>query len=137
MQLYARDSSLPLNAAIERIAKVRSMVRLAPYREGMIMTHTPWTVEESNEVAYVGNDGDEAYWEFFTVGPAQIHYNHYDKAAKEEARQHADLIAAAPDLLNLAIVFKAYLEDDSRSERRRQACLDECKSLINKATGNG
>mgnify|MGYP001578582119 CR=1 FL=1 len=30
----------------------------------------------------------------------------------------------------LAEAFKSYLEDDSRSERRRQACLEEVRTLL-------
>ena len=36
------------------------------------------------------------------------------------------------DLLDLAKAFKSYLEDDSRSERRRQACLASAKHVIAK-----
>ena len=33
-------------------------------------------------------------------------------------------------LFELAQVFKSYLEDDSRSPRRRQACLAEVKAIL-------
>jgi hypothetical protein len=36
----------------------------------------------------------------------------------------------AQELYDLALAFKSYLEDNSRSTRRRHACLYECNSII-------
>ena len=45
------------------------------------------------------------------------------------------LIAAAPDLLELAHAFISYLEDDSRSPRRRKIYVAMARIAIAKATG--
>lgn len=50
-------------------------------------------------------------------------------------KHDAALIAASPKLLELAEAFVSYLEDDSRSERRRAACLEEARALIAEAKG--
>jgi hypothetical protein len=47
-----------------------------------------------------------------------------------------DAIAAAPDALELAEAFLAYLQDDSQSPRRRQACIQACNAFIAKARGD-
>ena len=39
------------------------------------------------------------------------------------------------ELLEMCEAFKSFLEDDSKSERRRNACLWEVSSLIAKAKG--
>lgn len=44
----------------------------------------------------------------------------------------ADLIANAPEAHELVEAFLSYLEDDSRSEARRQACIAGCKAYLAK-----
>lgn len=53
----------------------------------------------------------------------------------DEMKANAALIAAAPELLELAEAFKSFLEDGSKSERRRVACLEACAAVIAKAEG--
>ncbi len=47
---------------------------------------------------------------------------------------NAKLIAAAPDLLELANAFVSFLEDDSRSIRRHDECRAQAHAVIRKAT---
>jgi hypothetical protein len=47
---------------------------------------------------------------------------------------NASLMAASPDLLELAYAFLSYLEDQSNSPRRRQACMQAARAAIQKAT---
>jgi hypothetical protein len=58
----------------------------------------------------------------------------WDYEAPNETEANISLIAAAPDLLDLARAFKSFLEDDSRSPRRRSECLAACIDAIAKAT---
>lgn len=58
-----------------------------------------------------------------------------DRDYRQEDLANARLIAAAPDLLEMAHAFLEYLKDDSRSERRRAECLEQVISAISKATG--
>ena len=53
----------------------------------------------------------------------------------DEHKANIRLIAAAPELLELAQAFLSYLEDDSQSPRRKQACLEGARAAIAKATG--
>ena len=68
---------------------------------------------------------------------AEATFRVYADDARGVALANARLIAAAPELLDLAYAFKSYLEDDSRSARRRAACLAETIDLIAKATDAG
>lgn len=52
-----------------------------------------------------------------------------------EAGLNARLIAAAPDLLELAHAFREYVYDGSRSERRAAEYLRQCDEIIAKAEG--
>lgn len=60
-------------------------------------TPGPWTV--SDEGYEMNNWGTEFYW--YDVGPANVPYNPEEKNSKERALIDANLIAAAPELLEL------------------------------------
>ena len=60
----------------------------------------------------------------------------YNPAGRIKEREaNARLIATAPELLEIARASLSYLEDDSKSPRRRQACLEGARAAIAKATG--
>ena len=63
---------------------------------------------------------------------------HHDGMAVpyEQAEANARLIAEAPAMVELARAFVSYLEDDSRSERRRQACLAEARAILARIEGS-
>ncbi len=50
--------------------------------------------------------------------------------ATGEDEANARLIAEAPALFELAEAFVSYLQDDSKSPRRRDACLREALEII-------
>lgn len=104
------------------------------------MTHTPgpWTVNQ--RIIYAADAGRGYMPQIATINP---------KLGGSVADANASLIAAAPEtaaerdrlrainaeLLELAIAFERYLADDSRSERRRQACMSAARAAIAKAKG--
>jgi hypothetical protein len=55
--------------------------------------------------------------------------------AEEQTEANCNLIKEAPALLELAEAFVAYLDDDSRSPRRRAECLASARSVIARAKG--
>ena len=60
----------------------------------------------------------------------------WDEAGgKEEAIANAQLISAAPDLLELARAILSYCQDDSRSARRKNEMILAAREIIAKAEG--
>lgn len=56
----------------------------------------------------------------------------YGDAEQAIDEANARLIAAAPELAILAEAFVSYLEDNSKSPRRRAACLAEARAVLAK-----
>ena len=90
-------------------------------------TPGPWAIRDAPDE--IRNAAVE-YWIDGDVGGVPI----ADIKTNGATQANARLIAAAPELLELARGFKSYLIDDSRSERRRQACLTAARAAIAKAT---
>jgi hypothetical protein len=89
-------------------------------------TPGPWTWIKSNCSNFVHVETDTDHMQIATCNRGNL--------ATRQA--NAALIAAAPELLELAKAYQSYLEDGSKSERRKAVCLEACKTAIAKAEGN-
>jgi len=103
------------------------------------MTHTkgPWRFKETsarNPVVYTPN-GEHCKTPHDDTGGKIAEVFGWGNKSHEQQNANARLIAAAPDLLEDLEAAVSYLEDNSRSERRRQACLASFRAAIAKARG--
>ena len=90
-------------------------------------TPGPWHKTASDAHGYVYADNGTCIAPFC---------EHSAEKMDVERSANARLIAAAPELLELAQAFLSYLEDKSNSERRRLACIAGARAAIAKATGD-
>lgn len=86
-------------------------------------THTPGAVRAAKSLVYEYGDGNR-------IADRDTH----NSGSVSDLAAIIDRETSAKELLDLARVFVSYLEDDSRSLRRRRNCLEDARAAIAKAT---
>jgi hypothetical protein len=75
----------------------------------------------------------------FWVDPAALNRSHQRNAVQyvqtHPVHNHVPLYTVEPELVSLAEAFLSYLQDDSRSERRRLACIAACQESLSRIKG--
>lgn len=91
-------------------------------------TPGPW------ERDYNNSDTGEGQWQI--AGPAEIHYpyNCY-RGEEEKAIADANLIAAAPELLEVLQSAIYHVREQAKSDAHAYGVLKACNDVINKALG--
>lgn len=103
----------------------------------------PWRIDKQivneKEVGNIVADAAEGYIiaVAYKIGDSYSSAEAYAAQIVSEHNNHATLLRQKRELISNLRAAISYLEDDSRSERRRQACLASFRATLNAAVGEG